>query len=231
MMSLTHPRGRVISNGRSSFVNTIAPSQVSLGGGTQSPAGAEEMADLADTMHGELSAFIARAEIDSAPAAPPVVDVPAEPVALPAVVEIEAEPEPEPLLAIPVLARRMRRNDVIGAGDIIWIEVPDDNRAATYVRDADSLIGMSLSQGGIPGRPIQLGAVSPPLVVTRNEPVTMLLQRGALAVSARGRAMEDGAIGDRIRVANVDSSRVVDARVIGPGTVAVQIGLQLAAIQ
>ena len=135
------------------------------------------------------------------------------------------------MISVPTVSRRMRRDDVVGARDIIWIEVPNDNLAAAYVRDADELIGMSLSQGAIPGRPIQMGSLTSPLVVTRNDAVTMLLQHGSLSVTARGRALEDGAVGDRIRVANVDSSRVVDARVVGPGTVLVEIGLQMAAIQ
>lgn len=196
-------------------------------------ANAEQLALVADTLHSELSGFIVEAAIETDPA-PAAVAEPA-PAPLLALVMPEAEPEtlPEadPMISIPVLSRRLRRDDVIGATDIIWIEVPDDNRAAAYVRDAEALVGMSLSRGAIPGRPIQLGSLAPPLVVTRNDTVTMLLQHGALSVTARGRAMEDGAVGDHIRVANVDSSRIVDARVIGPGTVSVRIGLQLAAVR
>lgn len=196
-------------------------------------ADAEQLAAVADTIHSELSGFIVEAavEVDPAPAAP--VEPASDPLL--ALVMPEAVPETvqdtDPMISIPVLSRRLRRDDVIGAGDIIWIEVPDDHQAAAYVRDAETLVGMSLSRGAIPGRPIQIGSVIPPLVVSRNDTVTMLLQHGALSVTARGRAMEDGAVGDRIRVANVDSSRIVDARVIGPGTVTVQIGLQMAAVQ
>ena len=196
-------------------------------------ANAMQMAAVTDTIHSELSGFIIEAAVEVRPEAVPTVEPMPDPLlalVMPEPAEVIA-PEIDPTITIPTLSRRLHRDDVIGARDIIWIEVPDDNRAAAYVRDADDLIGMSLSQGAIPGRPIQFGSVAPPLVVTRNDAVTMLLQHGSLSITARGRAMEDGAVGDRIRVANVDSSRVVDARVIGPGTVAVQIGLELASIQ
>ena len=196
-------------------------------------ADAEQLAAVTDTLHGELSGFIVEAAVETTPEPSPI----AEPVADPLLALVMPQSEPaatpadDPMISIPTLSRRLRRDEVIGAHDIMWIEVPDDNRAAAYVRDADVLVGMSLSQGAIPGRPIQMGSVAPPMVVVRNDTVTMLLQHGALSVTARGRAMEDGAVGDRIRVVNVDSSRVVDARVVGPGTVVVRIGLQMAAIQ
>ncbi len=196
-------------------------------------ADAEELAAVTDAIRAELSGFIVEAAVATDPV-PPQVTEPA-PSTLLALVTPEpvqaAMPEEEPMISVPTVSRRMRRDDVVGARDIIWIEVPNDNLAAAYVRDADELIGMSLSQGAIPGRPIQMGSLTSPLVVTRNDAVTMLLQHGSLSVTARGRALEDGAVGDRIRVANVDSSRVVDARVVGPGTVLVEIGLQMAAIQ
>jgi len=58
-----------------------------------------------------------------------------------------------------------------------------------------------------------------PIAVRRSENVTMRIQGAGFTVTALGQALEDGRPGDSIKVRNVDSSRVIVARVTADGTV------------
>jgi flagella basal body P-ring formation protein FlgA len=52
----------------------------------------------------------------------------------------------------------------------------------------------------------------------------MTARVGALVVTALGEAQQDGRAGEVIRVENVDSKKVVRARVTGPGAVDIELG-------
>lgn len=67
--------------------------------------------------------------------------------------------------------------------------------------------------GGGPGaRPIADAAVR------RGEPVTLVLNAPNIAITlGSARAMDNGAVGERVRVINPSSERVIDAVVTGPG--------------
>jgi flagella basal body P-ring formation protein FlgA len=59
--------------------------------------------------------------------------------------------------------------------------------------------------------------------------VTIILQTRAIMLTAQATALEDGAIGQAIRVSNTRSKKTLDATVTGPGNVALAIPTSLAA--
>ncbi len=59
----------------------------------------------------------------------------------------------------------------------------------------------------------------PVVVVERNQAVMVRLERPGLLVTAMGKAMEDGAVGEYVKVRNLDSQRIILARVNEDGTV------------
>lgn len=68
-------------------------------------------------------------------------------------------------------------------------------------------------------RPALARAAKPAIAVRRSENVTMRIQGAGFTVTALGQALEDGRPGDSIKVRNVDSSRVIVAKVSADGTV------------
>ncbi len=62
-------------------------------------------------------------------------------------------------------------------------------------------------------------AVERPVLVERNQNVVIRLDSPALLITATGKAMERGRAGDCIRIKNIDSQRVIIARVGEDGTV------------
>jgi flagella basal body P-ring formation protein FlgA len=53
--------------------------------------------------------------------------------------------------------------------------------------------------------------------IRRGEAVTLVYQAPGMSLSMRTRALEDGAIGQSVRLLNTASSRTIDAIVTGPG--------------
>ena len=68
-------------------------------------------------------------------------------------------------------------------------------------------------------RPAMVGLREPAVIVRRNRSVVIRLERPGLLVTAIGKAMQDGRAGEYIKVRNVDSQRIIMARVNENGTV------------
>ncbi len=64
--------------------------------------------------------------------------------------------------------------------------------------------------------------VAPIKLVRNGEVVHLVSSASGIQVAARGKALNDGAVGHTVRVRNLSSGRVVEGRVIGPGRVAVR---------
>lgn len=69
-----------------------------------------------------------------------------------------------------------------------------------------------------------IAAPDGPLVVRTKQAVKMVVRLGPVNVIANGEALQDGRVGQMVRVQNVESKKVVTGRVSGPGMVEVEAG-------
>lgn len=122
---------------------------------------------------------------------------------------------------IPVLTNRMTRGEVIGEDDIEWTQVHAGRLNGTVILDAARLIGMTPRRLLRPGVPVRASDVEEPVIVSKGSLVTIAVRTDLMTLTARGRAIEDGAQGKAIRVMNVQSKKVVEAVVVDAGTVVV----------
>ena len=92
-----------------------------------------------------------------------------------------------------------------------------------YYSDIKALEGMqarrTLSMGDI----ITDGHVEKIPIVRRGDAIRLVARAGRMNMSAAGEAMQDGGVGDRIRVKNSDSGKVVYGHILEDG--AIQVGL------
>lgn len=128
------------------------------------------------------------------------------------------------MVEIPVLQSRLRADDVIRSADVGWETVRADRVNDRIVTDARELIGMSPRRTVTPGRPIESDHVGAPIVVIKGASVTMRLITPRMELTASGRALESGSIGDVVRIQNADSRIVVEGTVEGPNIVSVRPG-------
>ena len=126
-----------------------------------------------------------------------------------------------PMVELPVLNARLRRDDVIAAGDISWKTFRADRVPDNALDRADQLVGLSPVRTVTPGRPLRADDLGAPIIVDKGALVTMSLVTERMKLVATGRAQESGALGDVIRVRNAHSKLVVEAIVTGPNRVSV----------
>jgi len=122
---------------------------------------------------------------------------------------------------IPVLAHAMGRGDVISENDIEWVDVREEVVRRDIVTNLRQVVGQEPRYPLRAGAPIRTAEIQKPVSVAKNSAVTMIVRTPFMVLSVQGRATEDGSVGDVIRVTNIQSKQVVDARVEGPGQVSV----------
>lgn len=125
------------------------------------------------------------------------------------------------VLRVPVPRRPFAGGEIIAKNDIEFVEIRAERVQPSIIVEAEGLIGKTAKRGLRAGIPVNHLDVARPVLVAKNSLVTMTLRSGRMMLTAQGKALEDGAQGDSIRVANTHSKQTVEAVVIGAGRVAV----------
>lgn len=129
---------------------------------------------------------------------------------------------------VPVLRRAISPGEIIRKDDIEIVHRREDQVARDAITDPQRLVGTTPRTRLRNGEPIRDSDTRAPLVVARNAQVLIRLVHGPMTLTAQGKAEEDGARGDVIRVRNMHSNKTIEATVTGPDTVAVNLGPRLA---
>lgn len=117
----------------------------------------------------------------------------------------------------------LARGTVLGREHIEVTEREVTGAGHGYIRDPDEALGMVLRQPAQDGLVVTPAMLERPRLVRRGDEVLILSQGGSFQVRMRGSALSDGAEGDRIRVRNLNSKRVVEGWVTADGAVMVQM--------
>lgn len=125
------------------------------------------------------------------------------------------------MVRVPVLARPIQRGDVIRDADVEMIEMRKNAVPRNAVVDKARIVGQAprrMLRAGVPLNPDDTQA---PVVVTKGSLVTIVLRTDRMLLTAQGKALEDGADGETIRVLNTRSNTTIEGKVAGAGKVAV----------
>lgn len=117
-----------------------------------------------------------------------------------------------------VAARALARGQVLSEGDLSLSMVPYAQSKGA-LSSSEPAVGSTLKNNLAPGEVVRDRNLTKSVVVRRGDMVTIIAQQGGLRVTASGQARQDGAMGEVISVINVNSKKVVSARVIGPNQV------------
>ena len=126
------------------------------------------------------------------------------------------------MVQIPVLKASMRNGSIIDASDIDMVDVRIRTLGDDVIIDPKKVIGMTPDRFLVSQKPIRKNDIRPPMMVARGERITLVHHEGILQLTAVGKSMEDGSVGDIIRVVNIDSNKNLRAEVIGDGIVRVE---------
>jgi flagella basal body P-ring formation protein FlgA len=124
---------------------------------------------------------------------------------------------------VPVLSRVIRRGDVIREGDIEFVNMSRDRVGRNVILDVARIIGKSPRRFVRTGKPIRMGDVRSPIIVSKGDLVTLLVQTDQLLITSKGVALQDGARGEVVRIRNTRSRTTIEGVVTGPNRVNILI--------
>lgn len=109
-----------------------------------------------------------------------------------------------------VVRRSLPRGHVLTAADLGPEERDVSRLARGYLADATNAIGRRLDRRVLAGDVLEPSMLEEELLVQRGQSVTLVVESDALSVRMAGLALADGTRGERIRVRNLASDRVVE---------------------
>ncbi|GJD56606.1 flagellar basal body P-ring formation chaperone FlgA [Methylobacterium dankookense] len=102
---------------------------------------------------------------------------------------------------------------------------PASYRGRSAVIDAPlAIAGRTARRMLLPGEPIPVNAVDDPRLVSRGAPTQMIFEENGLIITAVGAPLQNGGLGETIRVRNTDTNRIVLGTVMADGRI--RIGAQ-----
>ena len=121
-----------------------------------------------------------------------------------------------------VATRTLNRGEILRNSDVTIEKRAKGEVQGEPIRDPSVAIGMALQQPMRPGQPIRNADIAKPQLVKRGEPVVLHYGVPGIALTVRGKAEDGGALGDTVNIMNIQSKRVVQGVVTGPGQVLVE---------
>ena len=101
------------------------------------------------------------------------------------------------------------------------VVVTNPNLRAGYAAVTDEVLGKITTRTLLPGRTIPVGALRDAWAVQRGSTVSLVFSGGGLTITAVGTPLENAAIGDFIRVRNIETGVTISGTVMDNGTVRV----------
>ncbi|HTP76512.1 MAG TPA: flagellar basal body P-ring formation chaperone FlgA [Rhizomicrobium sp.] len=111
------------------------------------------------------------------------------------------------------------RGETISDADLVYGTIPATNVFSGVVTSMDQLSGMESRRMLRAGEIVRVDDVRRPVIVAKGSIVTMTFEAPGVVLTASGRAMSEGGIGDTVTVQNPVSFRMITAIVTGPGAV------------
>jgi flagella basal body P-ring formation protein FlgA len=130
--------------------------------------------------------------------------------------------------SVPVLRRALQPGEIVRRDDVELVQRRVDQLRRDALLEPERVIGQSPRRALRAGEALREGDLRAPLLVPRHGVVTIVLRAGNMTLTAQGKALDEGARGETIRVLNLQSKKTLEAAVIGPDLVAVTAPLRTA---
>jgi len=124
----------------------------------------------------------------------------------------------------PVLRSRssFRKGYILKPGDVYQTLMEADRIPKGAVRDEDRVIGKQLLRSVVPNMPITDVHVSEKPFVVRGSKVTLSADTPGFAIRTAGEMKQDASVGDRVKVINLLSKKIVTGLLLDERTVRVE---------
>ena len=123
-----------------------------------------------------------------------------------------------------VAAHDLRPDQEIGTGDVRQAEIAVEDAGTVYLRELAEVAGRVPSRFLKTGAPLSSDVLQAARVFEAGDPVTLVTSYNSIKVKAEGVALQRGRVGERIRVRNARSAKVLMGTVLDAHTVRVGSG-------
>ncbi|MCK1783141.1 flagellar basal body P-ring formation protein FlgA [Pseudomonas sp. TNT11] len=122
-----------------------------------------------------------------------------------------------------VVSRPLKRSGIIGYEDVSLRERDISLINQGYLTSVDQAVGQRLTRPMVTDQVITLVHLEQAEVIRKGDQVVISASSGGLNVKMPGEALSNGGMSEQIRVKNLNSNRVIRARVTAPGQVEVAL--------
>jgi len=122
-------------------------------------------------------------------------------------------------IRVVVPAHDIARGDTISETDLTYTTVDGAALMSGVPTRIDEVKGMQTRRMLSAGQPFRGDDLRKPIVITKGQTVTMQFVLPGVELTAMGRAMSEGGIGDTVTIQNPVSYRMISGVVTAPGTV------------
>lgn len=113
-------------------------------------------------------------------------------------------------------SRTLPRGSHLDEGMVQWVEVPAGQWSAHHLSDLSVIQGSELMRDMVPGQVIRRQDIRPSVLVKKGQMVSFQVGQSAnFMITATVQALQDGRMGEQIRLKNPDSGRILSGVVTG----------------
>lgn len=122
-------------------------------------------------------------------------------------------------VAVPV--SDLDRGDALQARDLTIVKRPVGHIGSDVITSMSDLVGMIPRRALKAGEAVRQSDLAKPILVEKNQLVSVVYASQGLMLSMRGRAQANGSMGDTVRIQNPQSKRIVEGTVSGAAQVTI----------
>jgi len=124
---------------------------------------------------------------------------------------------------VATLKHALTRNSLLTDEDIFLKKMNINRLSSGYFDDISQLKGKILTQSLTKGAVLTKHHVKLPMAINRGQRVTVIARNAVIEVRMEGTAMSKGAIGERIKVKNMKTKRIVEGVIINKHLISVNL--------
>lgn len=121
-----------------------------------------------------------------------------------------------------VTRQAVRAGEKFSSDDVSVVRWPEDKTPPNPIRELSGVVGRTASVFLGPGTVVALNDLYDPPVIHRGAQVSGVVRQGNVELTVAVRAIEDGKMGDVIRVENTDTHKLLKAKVLDEKTVLIE---------
>ena len=123
---------------------------------------------------------------------------------------------------LPMLVMPVNRGDIISASDVQMQEQRITRDLVGYIAKAQEIIGKEARKNLSAGSKVRKSDIIAPQIVDRGQTVDLIARSSGLVVNMQGKALANGAAGERLLVKNMSSGKRIEGLVLTDGSVLIQ---------